>query len=289
MRLRRCVARSRPYHPLVQGDTTGRGRGPSLTVRSQPWLIGVLHLPALPGAPAARLSVDVIARQAAEDALVLAESGFTAVMVENFHDVPFHAECVGPETVAAMAVITAAVREAVDLPVGVNVLRNDALAALGVAVATGASFLRVNVLAGAAVTDQGLVQGRADALLRRRTALGADVAILADVDCKHATSLDTRPQALRAADLVRRAGADAVLVTGQATGLPVDLEILEQVAQAVSPTPTLAASGTTPETLAEVLARCSGVVVGTALKDPESGRIDRVRASAYTRRRNPWP
>lgn len=267
----------------MQGDTIGPTGGPSLLERSSPWLIGVLHLPALPGAPAARLPVDVIARQAAEDALVLVESGFTAVMVENFHDVPFHAGSVEPETVAAMAVVTAAVRRAIDAPVGVNVLRNDALAALGVAVACGASFLRVNVLAGAAVTDQGLIEGRADTLLRRRTALGADVAILADVDCKHATSLDTRPQALRAADLVRRAGADAVLVTGQATGLPVDLEILEEVAQAVFPTPTLAASGTTPDTLSQVLARCSGVVVGTALKDPESGRIDRVRASAYLR------
>lgn len=274
--------------PGVQGDTVGPTRGTSLLHRSLPWLIGVLHLPALPGAPAARLPVERIAEQAVEDATVLAASGFTAVMVENFHDVPFRPGTVDPETVAALAVVAAAVRRAVAIPVGVNVLRNDARAALGVAVASSASFLRVNVLAGAAVTDQGLVEGRADTLLRHRAALGADVAILADVDCKHATSLDTRPSPLRAADLVHRSGADAVLVTGPATGLPVDAPTLEAVARAIAPTPVLAASGVTPDTLAGILQHCAGVIVGTGLKDPSSGRIDRVRADAYARRLPPW-
>jgi len=271
----------------VQGVPPARLAVTSLQACPGPWLIGVLHLPALPGAPAARLSMDELTRQVVEDACLLAQRGFTAVLVENFHDVPFPAGPAAPETIAAMTVVTKAVREAVDVPVGVQVLRNDALAALGIAVATGASFLRVNVLAGAAVTDQGIVQGQADVLLRRRAALGARVAILADVDVKHATSLDRRPIEQRAQDLVRRAGADAVLVTGSATGSAVDLGELERVARAVHPVPTLAASGTTADTLPAILQRCAGTLVGSALQDPATGRIDPARAAAYAERRSP--
>jgi len=219
--------------------------------------------------------------------VVLQEAGFSAVLLENFHDVPFRKEHADPETVAALAVIGSVVRAAVRLPLGFNVLRNDALAALALAHATGGSFVRVNVLAGAAATDQGLIEGRADELLRRRAALGAEaVAILADVDVKHATSLDRRPAPLRARDLVQRAGADAVLVTGAATGQAPDPDELSAVADAVAPVAVLAGSGTTPQTLAATLRRCSGAVVGTALKNPQTGRIERSRAVAYVEHRS---
>jgi membrane complex biogenesis BtpA family protein len=244
-------------------------------------------LPALPGAPGANVPVDVIASMAAQDAISLASTGFTAVLVENFHDAPFAAGSVAPETVASMAVVVRAVVVAVDVPVGVNVLRNDGLAALGVAAASGASFIRVNVLAGAAVTDQGLIEGDAHTLLRRRAALGVDVAILADVDVKHATSLDTRPLAERAVELVQRSLADAVLVTGTATGSPVDHSDLAQVQRALAPVPVLAASGTTTENLGDILDLCGGAVIGTALKHPDTGRVDPDRAAALIPRNRP--
>jgi uncharacterized protein len=260
---------------------------PSLLAAPKPWLVGVLHLPALPGAPAARLPVAQIAEQAAADARLLEETGFTAVLLENFHDTPFRKERADAETVAALAVVGAAVRSAMRLPLGFNVLRNDGLAALGIAHAAGGSFVRVNVLAGAAATDQGLIEGRADELLRRRAALpGAPVAVLADVDVKHATSLDRRPAPLRARDLVSRSGADVVLVTGAATGQPPDPEELSAVADAVAPAPVLAGSGTTPQNLAATLRRCSGAIVGTALKNPQTGRIERSRALAYVEHRS---
>lgn len=260
---------------------------PSLLAAPRPWLVGVLHLPALPGAPSASLPVAEIAARAAEDAATLQAAGFTAVLLENFHDVPFRRERADAEAVAAMAVVGAAVRAAVRLPLGFNVLRNDGASALALALAAGGSFVRVNVLAGVAASDQGLLEGRADELLRRRAALSAGhVAILADVDVKHATSLDRRPAPLRARDLVARAGADALLVTGQATGLPPDPDELSAVADAVAPVAVLAGSGTTAATLAATLRRCSGAVVGTALKNPQTGRVDRARAVAYVESRS---
>jgi membrane complex biogenesis BtpA family protein len=259
----------------------------SLESLPRPWLIGVIHLPALPGAPSAALTVGEIADRARADALTLQTAGFGAVMLENFHDTPFRPDGVDPETVAAMAVVARGVRDEVDMAVGVNVLRNDAFAALAVAVAADCSFLRVNVLAGAAVTDQGLVQGRADELMRKRAQLGPGVSVLADVDVKHATSLDDRPAPERARELIGRAHADAVLVTGSATGSPCDLDQLAAVRDVISPAPVLAASGTTADSLPEVLARCDGVVVGTAIKDPATGRVCPDRAAAYCDSRAP--
>jgi len=260
---------------------------PAAGLPAPPWLIAVLHLPALPGAPGSRRSVAEIADEAAQDACTLEEAGFTAVLLENFHDTPFRRDQADPETVAALAVVGAAVGRASKMPFGFNVLRNDALASLALAHATGGRFIRVNVLSGSAATDQGLIEGRADELLRRRAALGAgSVAILADVDVKHAWALDRRPVPQRARDLARRSGADAVLVTGAATGLPPDPEELSAVATAVAPTPVLAGSGTTPQNVGAMLKRCAGAVVGTALKDPITGRLERARCLAYTGRRS---
>ena len=256
---------------------------PSFLSQQQPWLIGVVHLPPLPGSPRFSISIEEISKMAVHDGHLIEESGMSAVILENFQDSPFRKDRVDPETIAAMAVITSTVSRELSIPVGINILRNDALAALSVAACCGGQFLRVNVLAGSVATDQGIVEGKAADLLRRRDALAADVAILADVDVKHATALDTRPLTVQAQDLVHRSGADAVLVTGQGTGKAVDMQELESVAEAVRPTPTLAASGTTPASLPSVLQCCAGAIVGTAVQDPQTHRVDPVRLAAYVK------
>src|SRR5262249_37182848 len=148
---------------------------------------------------------------------------------------------------------------------GINVLRNDAEAALAVAVAAQADMIRVNVHTGARVTDQGLVEGRAHLTLRQRRALGADrIRLLCDVDVKHSAPLAARPLGEEAQDLVLRGLADAVLVTGSGTGHGVDRRDLETVLAAVR-APVLVASGVTPATLVDVHA-AHGVIVGSCLR-----------------------
>jgi membrane complex biogenesis BtpA family protein len=249
-----------------------------------PLLVGVVHLPALPGSPRALASLAAIARGAAEDARVLAAAGYDAVIVENFGDAPFFAARVPPVTVAAMTACALAVREAVpELALGVNVLRNDGEAALSVAACVGASFVRINVLTGARVTDQGIVQGEAASIARLRVALCADVAVWADVDVKHSAPLGaSRPLVQEVEDLTKRALADVVLVTGQGTGKGVDLEKLEAVADA-SDKPVLVASGATLEMLSPLAGICDGVVVGSALREGgrAGGRIAPDLAKAF--------
>lgn len=228
-------------------------------------LVGMVHLPPLPGAPRWGGSMDAVVARAVSDARALAGGGMDGVLVENFLDAPFHGPTVGPETVAAMARIVAAVVEAVSVPVGVNVLRNDAAAALAVAVATGARFIRVNVHTGTMFTDQGMLEGRAADTLRRRRALGASVAILADVLVKHATPPEgaTAPDAAR--DTWHRGLADGLIVSGTATGAPADAARLRAVRAAVPEALVWVGSGVTPDTVAGVLAGAHGAIVGTSL------------------------
>jgi len=248
-------------------------------------LVGVIHLPALPGAPRALLDALAIADLAAADARALEAAGYDLVLVENFGDAPFFAERVPPVTVSAMTVCAVAVRRACPrLPLGINVLRNDADAALAIAAAVGASCIRVNVHTGARVTDQGLVQGRAAETMRARKALGAEgVALWADVDVKHAAPLGERDAAREAEDLVKRGLADAVLVTGEGTGRGVDAEKLRRVREAVAGTPVLVASGATVDSLPSLAPHCDGVIVGSALRadGKAGGPVDGERATRF--------
>lgn len=236
-------------------------------------LIGVVHLPAMPGDPAHRSGgFEDVLEHARRDAERLAEGGADAVIVENFGSWPFPKgtpeQPTPPHQIAALALAVAACKVASGLPVGVNVLRNDARAAIGIAAAAEASFVRVNVHVGAYVTDQGIIEGRAFETLRYRRELGAtEVAILADVRVKHASPLAPSPLAVEVEDCLRRGGADAVIVTGTGTGKPVSPELLEQVRKAAGEGTVLIGSGLDP-TQAELLAPLAdGAIVGTWIKE----------------------
>jgi membrane complex biogenesis BtpA family protein len=235
-------------------------------------LVGVIHLPPLPGSPRARASVRAIARDAAAEARLLVEAGFDGVLVENFGDAPFFKDRVPPVTVSAMTACALAVRDACpDVPLGLNVLRNDVAAALSIAVAVEASVVRVNVLVGARVTDQGIIEGRAAEVLRLRRELSAgDVAIWADVDVKHSAPLAARSLTAEVHELEQRALADAVLVTGEATGALADVSTLAEVRAALRAAPLYVASGATADALGVLASLCDGVIVGSAVR--EGGR-----------------
>lgn len=226
------------------------------------------------------------ASAAAAGARVLVGAGYDAIIVENFGDAPFFAGRVPAITVAALTTCALAIREAAPaVPLGINVLRNDGDAALSIAVACGAAFVRVNVLTGARVTDQGVIEGEAAALLRLRRGLGADgVAIWADVDVKHSAPLGPpRPIAQEVEDTTKRALASVVLVTGEGTGKGVDVAKLAAVKAAAAGTPVLVASGATIASMPELAAHANGVVVGSALRAGgiPGGAIDETLARQF--------
>jgi membrane complex biogenesis BtpA family protein len=232
-------------------------------------LIGVVHLAPTPGAPAAsEAPMGTLLERAVEDARAYVAGGITALVVENFHDAPFVKRGVGAAAVAALALATDRVR-AVDgvRAVGVNVLRNDALAALGIAAATDAHFVRVNVHTGAMYTDQGLIEGRAAETMRERARLGGRVQVLADVHVKHATPVAGEALEDAARDAVRRGRADGLIVSGAATGDAPDPGRIARVRDAVGgEVPLIVGSGFDASNAAPLLAHADGAIVGTAAK-----------------------
>lgn len=229
-------------------------------------IIAMLHLPALPGAPANEMDAAGILGRLLRDAEALAAGGVDALLLENYGDAPFHPRRVPPETVAFMAVLAREVRARFDLPLGVNVLRNDGRAALAVAAAAGGAFIRVNVYTGARLTDQGILAGQAHRILRARRALGAGVRVFADVAVKHSAPLAGRGLREEVEETVERGRADAVIVTGAATGRPAVLEDLAAAAEAARGVPVYAGSGVTAANVAAALRHAAGVIVGTSLK-----------------------
>lgn len=234
-------------------------------------LIGVVHLLPLPGAPQFRGSLEDILDSALADARAYEKGGASAVIVENFGDVPFAAAAVAPETIASMARIGVAIRETIRLPLGFNVLRNDARSALGLAAACGGSFIRVNIHTGAMLTDQGLIQGHAYETVRVRNHLCPEVKILADVHVKHAVPLGDETLENAARDAWERGGADALIISGAGTGLPALAADAETVRAVCPGAPILIGSGFSLENAATFLPFVNGAIVGTSLK--RQGRV----------------
>lgn len=249
-----------------------------------PALIGVIHLPALPGSPGHFLPMDEIVDRALADAKSLKAAKFDAVVVENFGDAPFPRDRVSSATLASMAVIADRVRRETGLALGINALRNDAIGALGIAAAVGAKFIRVNVHTGVYATDQGLIEGRADETMRYRKQLGLKIAVFADVNVKHAVPVSQPDVARAAKDTAYRGLADALVVTGPATGESVNMDELRRVRAAVPNRRLMVGSGAKAETLRELLSVADGVIVGSGIKpngDTSLG-IDETLARAFS-------
>lgn len=247
-------------------------------------VVAMIHVGALPGTPAARAGVDELADAAAREAALYRECGADGVLVENMHDTPYLRGRVGPEVVAAMAVVCRAVREEARVPSGVQILAAANTEALAVAHAAGLDFIRAEGFAFAHVADEGLIQSSAAELLRFRRAMGAErVRVWADVKKKHSSHAITADLSLgETAAAVEFMRGDAVIVTGSATGAP---PRASDVAAAKSRCrlPVVVGSGVTPENVAEFYADADALVVGSFFKrdglwsnPPERERVGRM-------------
>jgi hypothetical protein len=228
-------------------------------------LIACIHLLPLPGAPNYSGEMDRIIDTALREASIFEKHGVDGLIVENFRDCPFYPTVLPPETVAALSVLTREVVRASKIPVGVNALRNDAIAAVASAHAAGAQFVRVNVHMGAVVSDQGILQGQSHETLRLRSCLNSAVKILADVRVKHATPIADRGLRIEAQDLQDRGLADALIVSGEQTGDALCEEEAQVVGQAVD-LPVLAGSGVGTDNLSTIYSAVDGFIVGSCFK-----------------------
>lgn len=246
-------------------------------------IIGVVHLLPLPTSPRWGGSLKAVIDRAEQEVTALASGGVDGVIIENFFDAPFTKNQVDPAVVSAMTLIIQRLRNLVSLPMGINVLRNDAQSAIAIATCVQAQFIRVNVLTGVMATDQGLIEGQAHQLLRYRRELGSDVKIFADVLVKHARPLGTPNLTTAVQETINRGLADSVILSGWATGSPPTLEDLELASAAANGTPVFIGSGASWENISTLMQAADGVIVSSSLK--RRGRIeqpiDPIRVSQF--------
>ena len=231
-------------------------------------VVGVIHVGALPGTPASALTVEALTELAVREAILYRDGGVDGLMVENMHDVPYLRGGVGPDVVAALAVVARAVKSEARLPVGVQILAGANVEALAVAHAAGLDYGRVEAYAFAHVADEGLIQSSAAELLRFRKKIGAGgVRVWADVKKKHSAHAITSDVSLgetcAAVEFMR---GDAVIVSGTATG-EAPRAADARAAKAHCRLPVLLGSGVTPENVAEFYDAADGFIVGSYFKE----------------------
>lgn len=230
-------------------------------------LIAMVHVRALPGTPRHGMSPAAIAEKAVEEARVLAAAGYDALLIENMHDAPYLNRAVGPEIVAMMTAVAVAVRRETGLPLGVQVLAGANEAALAVAQAAGAKFIRAEGFVFGHMADEGLITSDAGSLLRYRRAIGAEnVLVFTDIKKKHSSHAITADVSLgETAHAAEFFGADGLVVTGTSTGAPTEAEDLRAAAGGSS-LPILVGSGTTPGNLSAIWSLAQGFIVGSYIK-----------------------
>jgi hypothetical protein len=234
--------------------------------------IGVVHLKPLPGAPRWAGDLEAVIDFAVADARAYKLGGVDAIIIENFGDEPFTKSSVSPETLTAMTAAGCAIRASVNLPIGFNVLRNDARSALALCAACGGSFIRVNVHCGAMLTDQGIIEGDAYNTMRYRQAVCPGVLLFADVHVKHAVPLGDWTLEDAAHDTLERGLADALIISGTGTGVSAEVGDVERVRHACPKAKILLGSGVSVENAREFMRVADGAIVGSSLK--RGGKLD---------------
>jgi len=244
----------------------------------RPFIIGMVHVGPLPGSPRyGGEELGNLIEEAVSIAERLAEGGVDGILIEDFYDYPYPKTEADPAVISSLTLIASAVRRAIDVPLGINVLRNCAIAAAAIASTVGGSFIRVNALSETIVSDQGIIEPAANALCRYFKYIAYRPAVLADVHVKHAAPLGPRSIGEVAKDTVERGCADAVVVSGVRTGVPPQLEDIVEVRNALKETPIIVGSGLNVQNASKLLRHADGAIVGTYFKEGRSVSIDKVR------------
>ena len=238
---------------------------------------GVVHLKSLPGSPGNYLHLDEIIELAQEDVNNLIFGGVDGIIIENFGDTPFVKDDISKRTLASFTTVVENIEYDRDIKVGINVLRNDGISALSIAEATKADFVRINVLNNVMMyTDQGMIEGQAHEIAQFKNSLNKEIEIYADVFVKHAVPPEGSKIENHTEELIHRAGADVVIVTGDGTGHEINIEDLNKVRDIVPQGKLAIGSGVNEENIEQYLDLADILIVGTNFKVDQdvSKRVD---------------
>lgn len=232
-------------------------------------LWGMIHVPALPGSGNNPQSIDKIINFCLEDAQIFFENGIDHLFIENFGDAPFPKSTVEPQVIVALTSIINHIKAHFPrVLVGVNVLRNDAIAALAIASITQSHAIRVNVLTHARLTDQGIIEGCSYELAKFRRQLQSEVEVWADVEVKHSFPLADIPLSDTIHDMLERGGANKIIFSGSRTGSEADLSVLKNIVEGniLTPEKIVIGSGISEHNISSFMSYARNFIVGSSLK-----------------------
>jgi membrane complex biogenesis BtpA family protein len=240
--------------------------------KSKNAVIGMVHLPSLPGSPywSGSSGLDNLIYHVRQDVNSLVKGGVDGLLFENFGDSPFIKSRVAPLITSTMTKIINNCTDNLTIPFGVNVLRNDWESALSIAAITGGEFIRINILTGAYATDQGIIEGEGYDCLKFRKHLehefGRTIRIFADVNTKHGTPLHIQKIEETTLDLVERTKPEAIILTGSRTGAQADINELKSVRKLSVGIPVLIGSGVNDKNINEYSKYADGFIIGSYFK-----------------------
>ena len=249
-------------------------------------IFGVIHLKGLPGSTSNSLPLDEIIKLAQNDIDTLTEGGVHGIIIENFGDAPFVKDNLSKRSLVSFTTVVSKLNIDQKLEIGINVLRNDGLAALAIAEATKSQFVRINVLNNTMYTDQGVIEGDAHEVNQFKSSLNSYVEIYADVFVKHAVPPPGSKIENHAEELIHRAGADVVIVTGDGTGHEINIEDLQKVRNIVPNGKLAIGSGVTSTNVDAYQDLADILIVGTSFKfdNDVAKRVDINRVEELVRK-----
>ncbi|MCF8262553.1 MAG: BtpA/SgcQ family protein [Melioribacteraceae bacterium] len=252
-------------------------------------VIGMVHVEALPGTPNSTKTVGEIIELAIEETKIYRDCGVHSVMIENMHDVPYLKRNVGPEITAAMSVIGYEVKNACDLPCGIQILAGANKEAMAAAIAAGLDFIRAEGFVFAHTADEGIIESDAGELLRFRKAMDAEnIAIFTDIKKKHSShALTSDTDLIETANAAKFFKSDGLIITGKATGAEADMSELFELYSKCD-LPILIGSGITNENLQNYFELADGFIVGSHFKDSGKwdGSLGKERIERFLKRYN---
>ena len=247
-------------------------------------VLGMVHLPPLPGTPFHdEGSFERTLEVAVASARALAEGGADGCLVQTVDRVYASGEESDPARTTAMGLIVNAIVAATGnrFQIGVQLMANALKASLAVAKVAGGSYIRAGALVGATLTPHGLVEAHPLEVMDYRAKIGAQqIKVIAEVESMHFRWFGGDRSVAQVARAAHSAGADAVSL-----GHPDEdttLQMIAAVRETVPGLPVILAGYTNHGNAARLLAAADGAYVGTCLeRDGWGGQIDPERVRAY--------
>ena len=243
-------------------------------------VIGMIHLDALPGSAGYNASkgLDEIIFKAHSDYMSLVEGGINAVIFCNENDKPYSKNAGHELTSSMTAIISEIIGGSNTIPFGVDV-QWDLFAALAIAMATGASFVR-GIACGTFCGDLGIFTPDTKEIIKYRAGIGAsNIKILTNLMPEFSGTMDGRPITLIARTVPKSSMVDAICVSGHMAGVAAPYNQLKEIKEAVGDFPVIANTGVNFETIGSILEIADACIIATSLKvqGKPGERIDKNR------------